>query len=144
KSIFADPFRAGRPVLYNHRVQLSYRLPFEYLPYLDFINAELGYGFTYNWNARSTVLTNFRNPDTGREESLGSIDQNTNNIVATAAVDVPKFFGKFKYFQTISSTMQKRRQEIDSLNNVYNLAWQNKNKKRNFKNYRFKNKLNPM
>uniref|UniRef100_UPI002683B51B T9SS outer membrane translocon Sov/SprA n=1 Tax=Kaistella daneshvariae TaxID=2487074 RepID=UPI002683B51B len=144
KSIFADPFRAGRPVLYNHRVQLSYRLPFEYLPYLDFINAELSYGFTYNWNARSTVLTSFRNPDTGREENLGNIGQNTNNIVATAAVDVPKFFGKFKYFQAINSTMQKRRQEIDSLNNVYNLAWQKKNKKRNFKNYSFKNKLNPM
>ena len=144
KSIFADPFRAGRPVLYNHRVQLSYRLPFEYLPYLDFINAELSYGFTYNWNARSTVLTSFRNPDTGREENLGNIGQNTNNIVATAAVDVPKFFGKFKYFQAINSTMQKRRQEIDSLNNVYNLAWQKKNKKRNFKNYTFKNKLNPM
>jgi cell surface protein SprA len=144
KSIFADPFRAGRPVLYNHRVQLSYRLPFEYLPYLDFINAELSYGFTYNWNARSTVLTSFRNPDTGREENLGNIGQNTNNVVATAAVDVPKFFGKFKYFQAINSTMQKRRQEIDSLNNVYNLAWQKKNKKRNFKNYSFKNKLNPM
>ncbi|WP_445991629.1 T9SS outer membrane translocon Sov/SprA [Kaistella polysaccharea] len=144
KSIFADPFRAGRPVLYNHRVQLNYRFPFEYLPYLDFINAELGYGFTYNWNARSTVMTNFTNPDTGRDESLGSIGQNTNNIIATATVDVPKFFGKFKYFQKINTTMQKRRQEIDSLNNAYNLAWQKKSKKRNFKIYKFKNKLNPM
>src|SRR5690606_555616 len=71
KSIFSDPLRAGRPVLYNHRVQLNYRFPFEYLPYLDFINAELGYGFTYNWNARSTVMTGFTNPETGVTESLG-------------------------------------------------------------------------
>ncbi|WP_373710095.1 cell surface protein SprA, partial [Kaistella sp.] len=144
KSIFDDPFRAGRPVLYNHRVQLNYRLPFEYLPYLDFINAELGYGFTYNWNARSTVLTSFVNPDTNVAESLGSIGQNTNNIIATSTVDVPKFFGKFKYFQKINTTMQKRKQEVDSLNNVYNLAWQKKNKKNKFKSYKFKNKLNPM
>jgi hypothetical protein len=41
RSIFSNPFRAGRPVLYNHRAQLNYRLPFEYFPYLDFINAEL-------------------------------------------------------------------------------------------------------
>jgi len=142
KSIFADPFRAGRPVLYNHRVQLNYRFPFEYLPYLDFINAELGYGFTYNWNARSTVMTNFVNPDTGRAESLGSIGQNTNNLIVTSSVDVPKFFGKFKYFQNITTKMQKRRQEIDSLNNAYNLAWQKKNRKNTFKSYRFKNKLN--
>ncbi|MBH1960874.1 MAG: cell surface protein SprA [Flavobacteriia bacterium] len=144
KSIFADPFRAGRPVLYNHRVQLNYRFPFEYLPYLDFINAEVGYGFTYNWNARSTVMTNFVNPETQRQESLGSIGQNTNNIVATSSVDIPKFFSKFKYFQNINIKMQKRKQEIDSLNNVYNLAWQKKNAKRNFKSYKFKNKLNPV
>lgn len=144
KSIFSDPLRAGRPVLYNHRVQLNYRFPFEYLPYLDFINAELGYGFTYNWNARSTVMTGFTNPETGISESLGSIGQNTNNVVATSTVDVPKFFSKFKYFQNINATMQKRKQEIDSLNNVYNLAWQKKNTKRNFKSYKFKNKLNPM
>lgn len=45
KAIFGNIFRAGRPVLYNHRVQLNYKLPFQYLPYLDFIEADLGYGF---------------------------------------------------------------------------------------------------
>ncbi len=144
KSIFENPFRAGRPVLYNHKVQLNYKFPFEYLPYLDFINAELGYGFTYNWNAGSTVLTEFINPDTNQAESLGSIGQNTNNIVATGAVDVPKFFSKFKYFQDINTKMDKRKQEIDSLNNAYNLVWEKKNSKKTFKSYKFKNKLNPL
>lgn len=143
-SIFQDPFRAGRPVLYNHKVQLSYRFPFEYMPYLDFINAEIGYGFTYNWNARSTAMTQFINPDNGRSESLGSIGQNTNNIVATSTVDMPKFFSKFKYFKKIDSTMQKRRQEIDSLNNAYTAVWAKKNKKKSFKSYKFKNKLKPL
>lgn len=144
KSIFANPFRAGRPVLYNHRVQLNYKFPFEYLPYLDFMSAEVGYGFTYNWNARSTVMTQFINPDTNQPESLGSIGQNTNNIIGTAAVDMPKFFSKFKYFQKMNSKMQKRKQEIDSLNNAYNAMWQKKNAKKTFKNYKFKNKLNPL
>ncbi|AZB23005.1 cell surface protein SprA [Kaistella haifensis] len=144
KSIFENPLRAGRPVLYNHRVQLNYKFPFQYLPYLDFINAELGYGFTYNWNARSTVMTSFVNPETNVAESLGSIGQNTNNIVATSTVDVPKFFSKFKYFQKINTTMQKRKKEIDSLNNAYNQLWQKKNSKKTFKSYQFKNKLNPL
>ncbi|UOE42473.1 cell surface protein SprA [Chryseobacterium suipulveris] len=144
KSIFSDVFRAGRPVLYNHRVQLNYRFPFEYLPYLDFINAELGYGFTYNWNARSTVMTRFINPDTQKAESLGSIGQNTNNIIGTATVDMPKFFSKFKYFQAINSKMLKRKQEIDSLNNVITQEWQKKNGKRGFRTHKFKNKLTPL
>lgn len=144
KSIFENPLRAGRPVLYNHRVQLNYKFPFQYLPYLDFINAELGYGFTYNWNARSTVMTSFVNPETNAAESLGSIGQNTNNIVATSTVDVPKFFSKFKYFQKINTTMQKRKKEVDSLNNAYTQLWQKPNSKKTFKSYQFKNKLNPL
>lgn len=140
-SIFSDVLRAGRPVLYNHKVQLNYRFPFEYLPYLDFINAELGYGFTYNWNARSTVMTSFVNPDTGVKESLGSIGQNTNNIVGTGTMDIPKFLGKFKYFQKLTAKMEKRKREIDSINNVNTQLWAKKGSKKAFKNHKFKNKL---
>jgi len=140
-SIFGNVFRAGRPVLYNHRVQLNYKLPFQYLPFLDFIDAELGYGFTYNWNARSTVMTSFVNPDTQRPESLGSIGQNTNVIQATATADFNRFFGQFKYFKNISTKLQKRRQEIDSLNNAYTQQWEKK--KFSFKRYKFKNRLTP-
>jgi len=142
RSIFGNPFRAGRPVLYNHRAQLNYRLPFEYFPYLDFINGELSYQFQYNWNARSTASRNVE--FNGNTVNLGNLSQNTNAIVATSTVDIPKFFGKFGYFKKISETMQKRRQEIDSLNNVYNTAFTKKNNKFKFKTYKFKNKLSPI
>ncbi|MDO5614547.1 MAG: cell surface protein SprA, partial [Cruoricaptor ignavus] len=144
KSIFENPFRAGRPILYNHRIQLNYRLPFEFLPFIDFMNAEVGYGLTYNWNARSTVLLN------SAEGNLGNISQNTNNIVATSTVDIPRLFGKFKFFQEIEQKMRKRKAEIDSLNNAYNEAALKKGKKDKFfvftpyKGYKFKNKLTPV
>lgn len=132
-SIFGNIFRAGRPVLYNHKVQLNYKLPFQYLPYLDFIDAELGYGFTYNWNARSTALL------ASPEGSLGSIGQNSNVISANATADLPKFFGQFSYFKKMSTTLQKRKQEQDSLNTAVNQAWE-KNRYA-YKKYKFKNKL---
>ncbi|MFC7347913.1 cell surface protein SprA [Chryseobacterium zhengzhouense] len=132
-SIFGNMFRSGRPVLYNHRAQLNYKLPFQYLPYLDFIDAEIGYGFTYNWNARSTALL------ASPEGSLGSIGQNTNIISANASADLPKFFGQFSYFKRMSATLQKRKQEQDSLNNAYTQAWE-KNRYA-YKKYKFKNKL---
>ncbi|WP_213280653.1 cell surface protein SprA [Chryseobacterium indologenes] len=142
KSIFGNVFRAGRPVLYNHRAQLNYKLPFQYLPYLDFIDAEVGYGFTYNWAARSTSLTGFVDPNTNQTASLGSVGQNTNVIQATASADLPKFFGQFNYFKNINAKLQKRRQEMDSLNNVYSKQWE-KNRYR-YKKYKFKNKLTPL
>lgn len=142
KSIFGNVFRAGRPVLYNHRAQLNYKLPFQYLPYLDFIDAEVGYGFTYNWAARSTSLLGFVDPNTNQPASLGSVGQNTNVIQATASADLPKFFGQFNYFKNINAKLQKRRQEMDSLNNVYAKQWE-KNRYR-YKKYKFKNKLTPL
>ena len=143
KSIFENPLRAGRPVLYNHRVQLNYRLPFEFLPHLDFINAEVGYGFTYNWNARSNVLLN------SPAGNLGNISQNTNNKVVTASVDMPQFFRKFKFFRDIDQTMLKRGREIDSLNNINSeeaLKIAKKNKffiLNKYKGHKFKNRLTP-
>ena len=133
KSIFQNAFRAGRPVLYNHRIQANYRLPFEYLPFIDFIDAELGYGMTYNWNSRSTALL------ASPEGSLGTIGQNTNTIVATATADFPKLFSKMKYFRDINTTMQKRKREIDSLNTVYTAQWEKRRFR--YKDYKFKNKL---
>lgn len=137
-SIFKNPFRAGRPVTYNHRVQLNYRFPFEHFPYLDFMNAEVGYGFQYNWNSRSSVIRN------SMEGNLGSVGQNSNTILGTASVDIPKFLSKFKYFNTINEIMMKRKQEIDSLNNVYTENLLKKNRKAKFKRYKFKNKLTPL
>ena len=135
-SIFGNVFRAGRPVLYNHRVQLNYKLPFQYLPYLEFIDAEVGYGFTYNWNARSTALLS------SPEGSLGSIGQNTNVIQANATADIPRFFSQFSYFKNITEKLGKRKKEMDSLNTSYTQAWEKK--RYAYKQYKFKNKLTAM
>lgn len=135
-SIFKNAFRAGRPVLYNHRIQLSYRLPFEYFPYLDFINSELGYGTQYNWSARSTAMVD------SEGKKLGNLAQNNNNINVTGSADFTSFFSKFSYFRKINDKMNARKAEIDSLNNVYTQAF-TKKKKNFFRTYHFKNRLSP-
>lgn len=132
-SIFNNLFRIGRPVLYNHNVNLNYRLPFKYFPFIDFINAEVGYGFTYNWNARSTALLNSPVAD------LGNVGQNTNVINATGSVNFEQWYQKLNYFKKIKTTMANRKRELDSLNNAYTKEWE-KNRYQ-YKKYKFKNKL---
>ena len=130
-SIFRNPFRAGRPVLYNHKLQLNYKFPFEYFPYLDFMNAEFGYGFQYNWSARSTALS---------RQSIGHLAQNSTNTIFTASADLPNLFGKFKYFQNIEKVMQARKEEIDAMEKAYAESATKKGRKVT-KNYKFKNRL---
>ena len=138
RSIFQSPFRAGRPVLYNHKIQLNYRFPFENLPLLDFINAEIGYGVQYNWSARSTAMVDTEG------KSLGNLAQNTNNKNLTASADFNNLFNQFSYFKKISEKLNARKAEIDSLNNVYTQMFAKKGKKKAFKSYHFKNKLTPL
>lgn len=143
RSIFANPFRSGRPVLYNHKVQLNYRLPFEYLPYLDFIQAEAAYGFSYNWSARSTAMRDYVDPD-GVPSDLGNLAQNTNEKMLTGNVDFPAFLKKFKYFRNIDSIQIGRRAEIDSIDNVYRQLETEPQKRIKFKSHKFKYKLSPL
>lgn len=134
-SIFQSPFKAGRAYLYNHNAQIIYRLPFEMFPYLDFINAEAGYGFQYNWSASSSVLV---------DQNIGNLSQNTNTITATSSVDIPKLLGNFKFFQKLDEKRQNRRVEIDSMNSLYNeIAEKNLTRKRKlpYRDVQFKNKL---
>lgn len=143
-SIFANPFRAGRPVLYNHRVQLNYKLPFEYLPFLDFIRAEAAYGFTYNWSARSSAMRDFIDPD-GHRANLGNLSQNSNEKTATATVDFPLFLKKFKFFRKIDSIQIGRQRELDSIQNAYKQQLvKNPKRKIKFKHHKFKYKLSPL
>lgn len=138
RSIFKNPFRIGRPVLYNHRIQMNYKLPFEYFPYLDFVNAEVGHGIQYNWSARSTVLSSL---------DLGHLAQNNRNTTVTASVNIPSLFNKFKYFQNIEKTMNMRKAEMAEMekHNADIAAKKTKGKKvENQKNYKFKNKLTPL
>lgn len=138
RSIFKDPFRVGRPVLYNHKIQVNYKLPFEYFPYLDFINAEVGHGIQYNWSARSTVLSS---------ANLGNLAQNSTNTVATASVNIPSLLGKFKYFQNIEKTMTARKAEIAEMEKANMEVAEKRAKGRkaeNTKTYQFKNKLTPL
>ncbi|PIE50029.1 MAG: cell surface protein SprA [Flavobacteriales bacterium] len=133
QSIFKNVFQVGRPVLYNHKVNLNYKLPFKHFPFINFISAELGYGFTYNWNARSTVLLDSPDGD------LGNVGQNTNTLTATGTVDFEKWFQKLNYLKKVKVKMAKRKKELDSLNAVYTKAW--KKKRYRYKKYKFKTKL---
>lgn len=135
--IWNNLFEIGRPVNYDHQIQLNWKTPVNLLPYMSWANLEIGFNSSYNWQARSSV---FRNAPTQGGEGLGNIAQNANNITMIGDFDMTKFYTEFKGYNKMDSIKRGRNREIDSLTNAYEKQV-GKRSRRNSKAYHFKNKF---
>lgn len=137
--IWQDLFKVGRPVHYDQQFQLNYKLPFKFMPYLNWVNMEVGFTSNYNWQSNSTALSNYINDD-NQEINLGNgVAQNANSISLVGELDFTKFYPEFKGYQRYDSILRGRRSEVDSLNNVYAELASKKRRSTSNKKYKFKN-----
>lgn len=114
--IWNNLFAIGRPVNYDQQIQLNWKTPIHYFPYMSFANLEIGVNTNYNWLARSTVFLNA--PNTGGQ-GLGNISQNSNSITLMGNFDMPKLYKEFRGYQKMDSVKLGRQREIDSLTRAY-------------------------
>lgn len=82
----------GKTMRYQHNYDISYRLPFNKIPALDFINSNIQYSASYEW-AR---------PNLGFED-FGNTIQNSRKINATAQLNMLTLYKKSKFFNKIIS-----------------------------------------
>jgi len=108
--IWNNLFKVGRPVNYDHQIQLNWKTPIHLFPYMSWANIELGVTNNYNWQARSTVYL---------DEGLGNIAQNASNFTMIGDFDMTKFYTEFKGYNKLDSIKRGRKREIDSLTRAY-------------------------
>jgi cell surface protein SprA len=60
-SIMQNIRSLGRTTFYNHRTNLTYNVPINKLPYLDWLTANAGYTANYDWQAAPLAATQFGN-----------------------------------------------------------------------------------
>ncbi|MFV0305566.1 MAG: cell surface protein SprA [Moheibacter sp.] len=114
--IWNNFFEVGRPVNYDHQIQLNWKTPLHLFPYMNFANLELGVTNSYNWQARSTVFLNAPNTD---GQGLGNIAQNASNFNMLGDFDMSKFYKEFRGYEKMDSIKRGRKREIDSLTRAY-------------------------
>ena len=144
--IWQNLFKVGRPVNYDQKLQVNYKLPFKFLPYLNWINLETGFSSNYNWQANSLATRTYKEYDDNgmviREHQLGDgTAQNSNAISLVGDMDFSRFYTEFKGYKRFDSILRGRKSEIDSLNNAYAELALRKNKRRSKNGYKFKNKF---
>lgn len=114
--IWNNLFKIGRPVNYDHQIQLNWKTPIYMFPYMSWANLELGVSNNYNWQARSTVFLNA--PNTGGQ-GLGNIAQNASNFTMIGDFDMTKLYPEFRGYGKMDSIKRGRKRELDSLNRAY-------------------------
>lgn len=114
--IWNDFFRIGRPVNYNQQVQINWKTPLQFFPYMSWASLELGVSTNYDWQARSTVFLNA--PNTGGQ-GLGNIAQNSRSFNAIGNFDLTKLYTEFPGYSQMDSIKRGRKREIDSLTRAY-------------------------
>lgn len=88
-------FDIGDPNRYYQQLGLTYNLPLDKLPYLDFIRANYAYNGDFQWQKGSDLFGNFIAED-GVTYDLGNTISNTNSHNLNVNMDMKKFYRNIK------------------------------------------------
>jgi len=84
--IWDDFFHPGNPYTLQHGLNLNYKLPFDKLPLLNFIDATYTYNGSFQWQRRSEVMADVDGYD------LGNNIQNANTQQINATFNLGKIY----------------------------------------------------
>ena len=90
----------GRLKNFDQTVGLNYRLPLDKVPFLDWMNADLGYNVNYSWT--SGAFTPFK--EENQKDSLGNVAQNNRDRNITSRIDMVKLYNKITFLKDLNET----------------------------------------
>jgi cell surface protein SprA len=104
----ADTINIGKQILqgglrrnYMQSMDITYKIPIDKLPMLDWVTAQATYGSIYNWTASPLSV----------QSRLGNIIENSRNIQLTGNVDLTKLYGKVNYLKNLNQASNQTSQK---------------------------------
>lgn len=105
----------GETTNYNHNTRLSYKLPFDKFPLINFISADVRYDGTYRWD---------RAPFT--QDTLGHTIQNSRNLTLNTQANFVNLYNKVPLLKELNSKRSRKKKnnkdvdkdKIDGFGNV--------------------------
>ena len=80
----------GKTMRYDHTYNITYNLPFNKIPALDFINSNVRYSGSYEWNRSNLGM-----------ETFGNTIQNSRTINATAQLNMLTLYRKSEFLKNV-------------------------------------------
>ncbi len=106
-SILTNLFNLGRPTLYNHAFNISYRIPINQIKMLNFLSSTIRYQGTYDWIAGPMTVDTIR---------LGNRIQNSRNFQVTGNANLSTLYNKVPYFKEINKKYRRTGRSRGSIN----------------------------
>ncbi|MDR3195117.1 MAG: cell surface protein SprA, partial [Tannerella sp.] len=102
----------GQPLLYDQQLNLTYTLPLQYVPVLDWINGNVSYAATYNWERGSFI---------DEEVETGNTVTNQRQLNFQSSLNLLSLYNKNKFLKNVNQkfnsmgteTPQSRNQKED-------------------------------
>jgi cell surface protein SprA len=85
--------RLGRNTDYSHQVNLTYKVPIDKIPGLDWVAVSTVYGSTFNW--QTEPLATFRDPTI----NLGNTIQNSRIVQVNPVLNLTGLYNKFSFIR---------------------------------------------
>lgn len=102
-SVWNNIEKFGETTNFDQGVNVSYKLPFDKLPLVDFISSDARYGATYRWD---------RAPFS--QDSLGNTIQNSRLISLNAQANMLNLYNKVPYLKDINRNKKKKKKNKTS------------------------------
>jgi cell surface protein SprA len=99
-STWANFWRFGRNVQYYHRYDLTYTVPINKIPFLDWTTSRFRYGGTYDWQAAPILKDATFNP--------GNTISNSRNITASLDFSFESLYNKVPFLRRVNDDFSGR------------------------------------
>jgi cell surface protein SprA len=96
-SIVSNIMSLGRPVLYNHNIDITYTLPINQIKALSFVNVMGRYEGTYNWEAGAMTSDSIK---------LGNLIENSQNLQLTGNINLTSIYNMIPYLRKLDEKFQ--------------------------------------
>ena len=107
--IFNNFFNVGRPTQYNQKLNTTYKLPINKIPYLGFMSLDYVYTADFDWKATSQ--------DASIIERVGNLIQNANTHNVTGSLNFAKLYKDTKFENLFLKKKNRKKSNPNSLDN---------------------------
>ena len=134
-SIINNILSLGRPSEYHHNFDIRYSLPINKIPIFSWVNTNITYDGSYDWNSSSLSAENF-----------GNTIQNTNSIRLNTQLSLSSLYNKIPFLKKLLSNQSnnKRNQSRVDVNKRPDENKKNKDEKKNNENKLLKYIVKPI